>query len=59
MMVKVRLTGNKLCENALEVCSETEAVPSKAMSEKNCDLQKVSHTDQGFRPNVTSKIIVK
>ena len=58
MTAKVRLAGNKLCENAPEVCSEAEAVSANVISDGFCDLWKVSHTDKDSRPNVTSEIMV-
>jgi hypothetical protein len=45
MTAKVRLAGNKLCEDALEACSETEAVPDNTINGELCGLQQVSHID--------------
>jgi hypothetical protein len=57
MTVKVRLAGNKLCENALEVCSETEAVPDNTINDELCGFQQVSQIDGNFQADVTSKIM--
>ena len=48
MAAKVRLPGNKLYENVLKVCSETEAVPNNVISNGCCDFCKVSHTEKRF-----------
>ena len=58
MAAKVRLAGNKLCENALEVCSETEAVSDNTVNNELCGFQQVSHIDGNFQADVTSKIMM-
>ena len=57
MAVKVRLAGRKLCENALKVCSGTEAVPGNTMNDELCGFQQVSHIDGNFQVDVTCKIM--
>ena len=36
-----------------------KAAPTNVISDGICDLRKVSHTDEGFRVNVTGEIMVK
>jgi len=57
MTAKVRLAGNKLCKNSLEVCSETEAVPGNTINSELCGFQQVSHIDGNFQADVASKIM--
>jgi hypothetical protein len=57
MAAKVRLARNKRCENALEVCSGTEAVPDNTMNDELCGFQQVSHIDGNSQADVTSKIM--
>jgi hypothetical protein len=50
MAAKVRLAGNKLCENALEVCSETATVLGNTINGELCGFHQVSHIDKNFKP---------
>ena len=58
MAAKVRLAGRKLCENALKVCSRTEAVPGNTMNDELCGFQQVSHVDGKFQADVKNKFMV-